>query len=203
VSEPEPEPKPQRDQLARTPLADTASAERRPDSDHPDHHAAAAARLPHPEPDATQPAVVPGIAAIALIRDESGGVLLIKQTGGPFAGSWLLPGGRAGEDESTVHALVREVREETGLTLTDAVYVTGYRTSGDGYDVTVLMYRGPATGTLVPERGSDARWFALDSIPDPHPALRRQLFDAGVAQEDEGAIDAALAEAGIQMERLG
>ena len=142
------------------------------------------------------------IAAIALIRDERGRVLLVKQSGGPFAGSWLLPGGRAGDDESAVHALVREVREETGLTMTDAVYVTGYRTSGDGYDLTVLLYSGPAEGTLIAERGSDARWFEPDAVPDPHPALRRQLFDAGVCADDADAVDAGLAAAGIRMERL-
>jgi 8-oxo-dGTP diphosphatase len=145
---------------------------------------------------------VAGVAAIAVIRDERGRVLLVKQTGGPFAGSWLLPGGQAGDDESAVHALVREVREETGLTMEDATYVAGYRTSGDGYDITVLMYRGPATGTLVPEPGSDARWFAIEEIPDPHPALRRELFDAGVGQGDDAAIRAALAAAGIGMERV-
>jgi len=142
------------------------------------------------------------VAAIALITDERGRVLLVKQTGGPFAGSWLLPGGRAGDDESAVHALVREVREETGLTMSDARYVAGYRTSGDGYDLTVLMYRGPATGTLSPERGSDARWFDAGAIPDPHPALRRQLFDARVGRGDEPAIQAALARARITMEPL-
>ena len=143
-----------------------------------------------------------GIAAIALIRDERGRVLLIKQTGGPFAGSWLLPGGRAGDDESSVHALVREVREETGLTMTDATYIAGYRTSGDDYDITVLMYRGRAGGTLVPERDSDARWFEPEAIPEPHPALRCQLFDAGVGRDDDAAIAAALAAAEIRMERL-
>ena len=142
------------------------------------------------------------IAAIAVITDGRGRVLLVKQTGGPFAGSWLLPGGRAGDDESAVHALVREVREETGLTMSDARYVAGYRTSGDGYDLTVLMYRGPATGTVVAERGSDARWFEADAIPDPHPALRRQLRDAGIGVDDDTAIDAALAAAAIGMTRL-
>jgi 8-oxo-dGTP diphosphatase len=142
------------------------------------------------------------VAAIALITDERGRVLLVKQTGGPFAGSWLLPGGRAGDDESAVHALVREVREETGLTMSDAVYVTGYRTSGDGYDLTVLMYRGPATGSLESERGGDALWFDVGAIPDPHPALRRQLLDAGVGLDDEIRIGAALADAGIAMEPL-
>jgi len=54
---------------------------------------------------------VAGIAAIAVIRDERGRVLLVQQTRGPFAGSWLLPGGRAGDDESAGHALVREIRD--------------------------------------------------------------------------------------------
>ncbi len=142
------------------------------------------------------------IAAIALIRDDRGRVLLVKQTRGPFAGAWLLPGGRAADDESAVHALVREVREETGLTLTDAIYVTGYRTSGDGYDLTVLLYRGPAEGTLVAEHGSDARWFDVEAIAEAHPALRRQLFDAGVGRDDDALIDAALADAAIGMVRL-
>lgn len=143
-----------------------------------------------------------GVAAIALIQDGRGRVLLVKQTGGPFAGAWLLPGGRAADDESATHALVREVREETGLTMTDAAYVTGYRTSGDGYDLTVLMYRGAAEGTLVAERGSDVRWFAVDAIPDPHPALRRQLLDAGLGTDTDAGIDAALEGSGIEMARL-
>jgi len=142
------------------------------------------------------------VAAIALITDERGRVLLVKQRGGPFAGSWLLPGGQVGDDESAVHALVREVREETGLTMTDARYVAGYRTSGDGYDLTVLMYRGPATGSLAAERGSDARWFDVDAIPDPHPALRRQLFDAGIGGDDDAAIEVALNGAAVRMEHL-
>jgi 8-oxo-dGTP diphosphatase len=142
------------------------------------------------------------LAAIALIEDARGRVLLVKQRGGPFAGSWLLPGGRAADDESAAHALVREVREETGLTLTNATYVAGYRTSGDDYDVTVLMYRGPATGELAPEPGSEARWFDRGAIPEPHPALRRQLFDAGGRTDDPLAIEVALSEAGITMERL-
>jgi 8-oxo-dGTP diphosphatase len=193
------------DRVAGNAVADGPTSERQRAADEhgPDLHAARPNADAGPEPDrkADQDALVP-VAAIALITDERGRVLLVKQRGGPFAGSWLLPGGRAGEDESAVHALVREVREETGLTMADAAYVAGYRTSGDGYDLTVLMYRGPATGTLAPERGSDARWFDVETIPDPHPALRRQLHDAGVRNDDDAAIDAALADAAIGMERL-
>lgn len=139
------------------------------------------------------------VAAIALITDERGRVLLVKQRGGPFAGSWLLPGGRAGDDESAVHALVREVREETGLAMSDATYVGGYQTSGDGYDLTVLMYRGSATGSLAPETGGDARWFDPSAIGDPHPVLRRELLDGRVRDDDERAVEAALSAAGVRM----
>jgi 8-oxo-dGTP diphosphatase len=197
------EPEPVAVDLAESAVPDAAAPERQrdPDAHDPDHHAATAPRLSHAHADTAAPAVV-SIAAIALIRDERGRVLLVKQRGGPFAGSWLLPGGRAAEDESAVHALVREVREETGLTLTDAIYIAGYRTSGDDYDINVLMYRGPAEGMVSPEAGSDARWIDADAIPDPHPALRRQLFDAGVGTDDAAAIQAALEDAGISMERL-
>lgn len=142
------------------------------------------------------------LAAIALIRDDRGRVLLVRQRSGPFAGAWLLPGGRASDDESAIQALVREVREETGLTLREATYIAGYRTSGDGYDLTVLLYGGPATGTPVPEAGSAVRWFDVDAIPDPHPALRRQLLDAGVGHDERAAIESALAASDIRMERL-
>ena len=42
------------------------------------------------------------------------------------------------------------------------------------------------------ERVSDARWFALDPIPDAHPALRRQLADAGLAADDVSIARASL-----------
>ena len=192
-----PEPKPHR--VGGHAVADGATSQRQRAADEHDPNLHSAG--PNTDAEADQDALVP-VAAIALITDERGRVLLVKQTGGPLAGSWVLPGGHAGEDESAVHALVREVREETGLTMSDASYVTGYRTSGEGYDLTVLMFRGPATGTLAPEPGSDARWFDAAGIPDPHPALRRQLFDAHFEHDDARAIDAALADAGITMEPL-
>lgn len=142
-----------------------------------------------------------GLATIALIRDAEGRVLLVRQRGGPFAGAWLLPGGRAGDDESAVHALARELREETGLTLRETTYVAGYRMSGDGFALSLLLYRAHADGRMVAEPGSALGWFLPEGVPDPHPALRQELHDAlGVGDPVE--IAAALGAAGITMERL-
>ncbi len=53
--------------------------------------------------------------AVALIRQDDA-VLLVQQQGPhDAASSWALPGGVAEHGELCTEALVREVREETGL----------------------------------------------------------------------------------------
>jgi ADP-ribose pyrophosphatase YjhB (NUDIX family) len=51
----------------------------------------------------------------AIITDGTGRLLLIKRGHEPEEGRWSLPGGRVRPGESDPQALVREVREETGL----------------------------------------------------------------------------------------
>ncbi|MPZ59988.1 MAG: NUDIX domain-containing protein [Propionibacteriales bacterium] len=51
----------------------------------------------------------------AIIRDGAGRLLVIRRGHPPAAGSWSIPGGRVEPGESDEEAVVREVREETGL----------------------------------------------------------------------------------------
>ncbi|HEY2549335.1 MAG TPA: NUDIX domain-containing protein [Streptosporangiaceae bacterium] len=51
----------------------------------------------------------------AVIRDAAGRLLLIRRRNEPGAGLWSLPGGRIEPGETAEQAVVREVREETGL----------------------------------------------------------------------------------------
>ena len=58
---------------------------------------------------------VPAIVA-ALIRDAEGRLLLVEQRGPEDPEpTWMLPAGRIEPGESATEALIREVREETGL----------------------------------------------------------------------------------------
>ena len=56
--------------------------------------------------------MMPGVAAF--IRDDKGRVLLQRRTDN---GQWTLPGGAIEPDEEPADAVVREVWEETGLTV--------------------------------------------------------------------------------------
>jgi ADP-ribose pyrophosphatase YjhB (NUDIX family) len=55
------------------------------------------------------------VAVGAVVVDRSGRVLLIQRAREPAAGSWTVPGGRVEQGESYEAAVLRELREETGL----------------------------------------------------------------------------------------
>lgn len=54
-------------------------------------------------------------AAVFSVRDGRLHVLLIERRNDPFAGYWALPGGFVEMDETLEQAVVRELREETGI----------------------------------------------------------------------------------------
>jgi 8-oxo-dGTP diphosphatase len=58
-----------------------------------------------------------GVGAVILAGDPRG-VVLIKRRYEPLAGRWSLPGGTVEVGETLEEALVREIEEETGLTVT-------------------------------------------------------------------------------------
>jgi 8-oxo-dGTP diphosphatase len=58
----------------------------------------------------------PVVACVgAVVRDTGGRLLLIRRGQEPSRGLWSLPGGRVEPGETVAAAVVREVREETGL----------------------------------------------------------------------------------------
>jgi 8-oxo-dGTP pyrophosphatase MutT (NUDIX family) len=62
------------------------------------------------------------LAVSAVVLDPRRGVLLVKQ--GRTRHSWELPGGKVKKEEELIDALLREVREETGIDVT-AEYLIG------------------------------------------------------------------------------
>lgn len=142
------------------------------------------------------------ITAIVACTDASGRVLLVRQIGGPYAGAWLLPGGGVDEGESVEAGLRREMREETGCDIDDVRAVASYEVDERTQDFKALvhLFRATARGETRAEDGSAIRW-ASPADAGYHPALRRELADAGLRAEDEAALAQALSATNVSMRR--
>jgi ADP-ribose pyrophosphatase YjhB (NUDIX family) len=107
-----------------------------------------------------------------VIRDDAGRLLLIKRGHEPGKGLWSIPGGRVEAGESDAAAVVREVREETGLIVVPGRLIGSVRrpADGDGGVFDIRDYAAAVTGgALVPgDDADDAVWAGpaeLDALP--------------------------------------
>jgi ADP-ribose pyrophosphatase YjhB (NUDIX family) len=97
----------------------------------------------------------------AVTRDDLGRLLLIKRGHEPGRGLWSLPGGRVEPGESDAQALIRELREETGLSVEPGELIGNVRLPGamraafDVYD-----YLATVTGGTLQagDDAADVRW---------------------------------------------
>ena len=113
--------------------------------------------------------VIPCVGAV--IKDGQGRLLLIKRGHAPGAGLWSLPGGRIEPGETDAEALVREMREETGLVIDPGRLIGAVRRPArDDAVFDIRDYAATVTGgTLHPgDDAADARWvdaIELASLP--------------------------------------
>jgi 8-oxo-dGTP diphosphatase len=111
------------------------------------------------------------IPCVGAVLTDGGRILLIRRGHEPEAGRWSLPGGRVEPGETDDQALVREVREETGLEVTAGRLAGAVDRALPGGGVLAIRdYVATITGgTLAAgDDADDARWFGmreLDSLP--------------------------------------
>ncbi|MDA0301335.1 MAG: NUDIX hydrolase [Chloroflexi bacterium] len=108
-------------------------------------------------------------AGVAAIIIEDGAVLLTKRGGSERAGLWDIPGGFVEYDEDIRDALVREILEETGLTIeVGRVYDvrSNFFHDTQRHSVGVWFLARRLGGTLcAADDVVAARFFPLDALP--------------------------------------
>lgn len=93
--------------------------------------------------------------------------MLIQRRKAPHAGQWDGIGGRLETDEDPFTACIREVREETGLTITSprlcALLVIKVKSTDELWLIFVFSAEQPE-GTLAASEEGEVAWFEMEHI---------------------------------------
>ena len=134
----------------------------------------------------------PAVTADCIVMTRDNQVLLIQRRNEPCQGQWAFPGGFMNIDETAEAAAVRELQEETGITLSETdVFQVGAYTAVDRDPrerVITIAYLAEIDAP-VPVKGSDdaarAQWFPLDALPPLAFDHAEILLDAKLIRSDE------------------
>jgi ADP-ribose pyrophosphatase YjhB (NUDIX family) len=85
----------------------------------------------------------------AILKDDGGNILLVKNKYGVHAGKWVLPGGKVEKNEITDEAIKREVREELNLVF-EPTFVTYHQDiqSDPEKGFLTIFFAGNYSGTI-------------------------------------------------------
>lgn len=122
-------------------------------------------------------------------------VLLVQRANEPGKGNWTIPGGFVDQRESIAEAIVREIREETGI-VTDPLSIISLRDRpGEKHDLYVIFLLRYLGGTLKAEQEevSDIGFFGFEECKALHP----------LANLSRCAIEASQTQSGGFVPRIG
>lgn len=110
-------------------------------------------------------------AASCIIYDKDKGILLEKRSDN---GQWCIPGGAMELGEEPEEGLLREVKEETGLDISDPEFFKVkanihmvYPNTDEVYYTDIVYIVTKYSGELLPDSEStDLKWFKPDALPD-------------------------------------
>ena len=125
---------------------------------------------PFPKADVTVDCVVFGLD----MQDKKLKVLLIERgrEGEPYFGYWALPGGFIEMDEHLGESAARELKEETGVTLSylEQLYTFGAPGRDPRGRVVSVAYMGIVrpenVDVVAADDAAKAQWFPVDNLPD-------------------------------------
>lgn len=109
----------------------------------------------------------PNVLGVKAVLINDGAVLLARHNYGH--GIWTFPGGRRKSSEDPLQAVLREVKEELGLTLQTATWCGVYDSIHEYKNVHVdcfFAYVTDRTVTIDDFEIAEARWWPINALPE-------------------------------------
>ena len=124
------------------------------------------------------------VAVSALIRDDQGRILMIHRTDNDM---YSIPGGGVEAGETVSEAVIREVKEETGIDVrvidmvgvfSNPEHVIAYDDGEVRQEFSLCFIAEPTGGELrTSSESKDVRWVALEQLADLdiHPSIKLRI----------------------------
>lgn len=108
---------------------------------------------------------------VVFTKEEEPKVLLIQRGNKPYKGCWAFPGGFMNMEETAEECAVRELKEETGLTVNQIQQIGAYSKvdrdpRGRTISIAYLAIVDAPTAVTGMDDAAKAAWFPLSSLPD-------------------------------------
>lgn len=107
------------------------------------------------------------VAAYLLVERDKKYLFLKRQNTGYHDGDFGMPSGHLEDDESLDECIIREAKEEIGITVNEVEFLVVVHTHDDYLD---FMFRAVKwEGEIIncePEKCAEMEWFSLDTLPE-------------------------------------
>jgi 8-oxo-dGTP diphosphatase len=128
---------------------------------------------------------LPRVGSALLVKDERDRILLGQRNKDPQRGSWVIPGGKIHAFEHIAEAAIRELREETGLTVEVGLQFKVYEIVNPPNEHRIVIYSWARVIGGTPKASDDlseVRFFHPEELNllSLTPLVKRVLEDAGL-----------------------
>jgi len=121
------------------------------------------------------------VGAVAI---DDGNLLLVRRGNEPGRGTWSVPGGRVEPGETIQEAVVRELREETGIEGVCTGLIGVAESIGDHHHHVILDYAVEVlpSDAIAASDALEARWVPLHEVAEYHlvEGLAEFLHEHGI-----------------------